>query len=68
MFYFLQNNGGDSSNMYRIECDSFGNINVPADKYYGANTARSLMNFDIGGPSERMPVRNIKCTIFCTIL
>jgi len=33
----------------RIETDSMGQINVPADKYYGAQTARSLMNFKIGG-------------------
>jgi len=38
---------------YRIETDSMGEINVPTDKYYGAQTARSLMNFKIGG--ERMP-------------
>src|SRR5688572_2462872 len=31
-----------------------GTINVPSDKYYGAQTARSLANFDIGG--EKMPV------------
>ena len=40
----------------RIEYDSFGAIRVPADKYYGANTARSLIHFNIGGSSERMPV------------
>ncbi|GBD88193.1 fumarate hydratase class II [bacterium BMS3Abin03] len=34
---------------YRIETDSMGEIKVPADKYYGAQTARSLMNFKIGG-------------------
>jgi fumarate hydratase class II len=38
---------------YRIETDSMGEIQVPADKYYGAQTARSLMNFKIGG--ERFP-------------
>ena len=37
----------------RVESDSMGTINVPADKYYGAQTARSLANFDIGG--EKMP-------------
>lgn len=42
--------------MYRLETDSFGEIKVPTSKYYGANTARSLMNFDIGGMAERMPV------------
>ena len=34
---------------YRIETDSMGEIKVPADKFYGAQTARSLMNFKIGG-------------------
>ncbi len=38
---------------YRIETDSMGEIKVPVDKYYGAQTARSLMNFKIGG--ERFP-------------
>lgn len=38
---------------YRIERDTMGEVQVPADKYYGAQTARSLMNFKIGG--ERFP-------------
>ncbi len=38
---------------YRIERDTMGEIKVPSDKYYGAQTARSLMNFKIGG--ERFP-------------
>ena len=37
----------------RTESDSFGPLEVPTDKYWGAQTARSLMNFKIGG--ERMP-------------
>ena len=37
----------------RIETDSFGEIEVPADKYWGAQTQRSLGNFKIGG--EKMP-------------
>lgn len=37
----------------RTETDSFGEIQVPADKYWGAQTSRSLMNFKIGG--ETMP-------------
>ena len=32
----------------RVETDSMGPIPVPADKYYGAQTARSLIHFDIG--------------------
>ncbi len=38
---------------YRIETDSFGELNVPKDKLYGAQTARSLINFAIG--DETMP-------------
>ena len=34
---------------YRIESDTMGEIKVPKDKYYGAQTARSLVNFKIGG-------------------
>ncbi|MGD8782254.1 MAG: class II fumarate hydratase [Ignavibacteria bacterium] len=33
---------------YRIETDTMGELKVPADRYYGAQTARSLMNFKIG--------------------
>ena len=38
---------------YRIESDSMGEVQVPVDVYYGAQTARSLMNFKIGG--EQFP-------------
>jgi len=38
---------------YRFESDSFGQLKVPADSYYGAQTARSLINFPIG--EEKMP-------------
>ena len=37
----------------RVESDSFGEINVPQDKYWGAQTERSLNNFKIG--QEKMP-------------
>jgi fumarate hydratase class II len=42
----------------RVETDSMGSINVPGEKYYGAQTARSLANFDIGG--EKMPTEIIR--------
>ena len=32
----------------RTESDSMGKIEVPVDRYYGAQTARSLIHFDIG--------------------
>jgi len=38
---------------YRIEHDSMGEVSVPADKYWGAQTQRSLENFKIG--TEKMP-------------
>jgi len=33
----------------RIESDTIGKIEVPADRYWGAQTQRSLQNFRIGG-------------------
>ncbi|MGE4221388.1 MAG: lyase family protein, partial [Alphaproteobacteria bacterium] len=41
----------------RTETDSLGAVAVPADRYWGAQTQRSLENFRIGG--ERMPVELI---------
>ena len=37
----------------RVESDTFGPIEVPADRYWGAQTERSRRNFRIG--EERMP-------------
>lgn len=45
---------------HRKEADTFGPLEVPADRYWGAQTQRSLMNFDIGGEAERMPAPLIK--------
>jgi fumarate hydratase class II len=46
----------------RSETDSMGAIDVPADKYYGAQSARSLIHFDIGDtwPRDVMPKEVIK--------
>ncbi|MES1915785.1 MAG: hypothetical protein MHM6MM_007685 [Cercozoa sp. M6MM] len=38
----------------RTESDTMGNLEVPADRYWGAQTQRSTMNFRIGGARERM--------------
>ncbi len=43
---------------YRTEIDTLGKLRVPADKYYGAQTARSIVNFDIG--TERIPTELIR--------
>ena len=40
---------------YRIEHDSMGEVRVPADRYWGAQTQRSCMNFRIGIGQESMP-------------
>ena len=40
-------------NEHRLEKDSLGEVLVPKDKYYGAQTVRSLLNFQIG--QEKFP-------------
>lgn len=45
---------------YREEADTFGPLKVASDRYWGAQTQRSLMNFDIGGETERLPPPLIK--------
>jgi fumarate hydratase class II len=47
----------------RVESDSMGKIEVPSDKYYGAQSARSLIHFDIGDgatPRDQMPRAVVK--------
>ena len=43
---------------YRIEKDTLGEVRVPADRYWGAQTERSRQNFKIGG--QRMPIEVIR--------
>ncbi len=43
---------------FRIETDTMGEVQVPSDRYYGAQTGRSLMNFKIG--TEKMPPELIR--------
>lgn len=43
---------------FRTEKDTMGEVQVPADKYWGAQTQRSLLNFQIG-PSASMPLEII---------
>ncbi len=42
----------------RTETDSFGPIDVPADKYWGAQTQRSIQNFPIGW--EKQPLALVR--------
>jgi fumarate hydratase class II len=46
---------------YRTETDSMGAIDVPADRYWGAQTQRSIHHFSIGWPvADRMPVEIVR--------
>jgi fumarate hydratase class II len=40
----------------RTETDSFGPLEVPSDKYWGAQTQRSIMNFPIGWEKQPVPI------------
>lgn len=42
---------------YRTEYDTMGEVNVPIDRYWGAQTQRSIQNFKIGG--QKMPIEVI---------
>ncbi|RJU92674.1 MAG: hypothetical protein DWC01_01705, partial [Candidatus Poseidoniales archaeon] len=42
----------------RVESDTMGELEVPSDRYYGCQTARSLLNFDIG--HDTMPTGVIR--------
>ncbi|GMM37174.1 fumarase [Saccharomycopsis crataegensis] len=44
----------------RVETDAFGEIEVDTTRYWGAQTQRSLQNFDIGQPTARLPPSLIK--------
>lgn len=39
----------------RTETDAFGEVQVDSDRYWGAQTQRSLGNFNINQPQDRMP-------------
>jgi fumarate hydratase, class II len=45
---------------FRIEKDTLGEVKVPADVYYGAQTQRSIDNFKIALDRDRMPIEIIK--------
>jgi fumarate hydratase class II len=49
---------------YRIEKDTMGEVKVPADAYYGAQTQRSIENFKIAQDINRMPKEVIRAFAF----
>ena len=50
----------EMSNLWRMEADTMGELLVPKDKYWGAQTQRSLQNFPIGGEREKMPITIVR--------
>ena len=50
----VQQTAKASEGEIRVESDTMGELEVPADRYYGCQTARSLLNFDIG--QDTMPL------------
>ena len=59
-WYHFQKNTPEDEKMeeqlqYRMEHDSMGKVQVPADKYWGAQTQRRIQNFPIGVGLETMP-------------
>src|SRR5690554_7967652 len=44
---------------FRIEKDTMGPVEVPSEKFWGAQTQRSINNFKIGGPRNQMPLEII---------
>jgi fumarate hydratase class II len=51
----------NSKTTMRVERDTFGPIDVPADHLWGAQTQRSIGNFDISG--ERMPIEIVRALV-----
>lgn len=48
------------SNQFRIEKDTMGEVSVPVEKFYGAQTQRSIDNFPIATDISRMPIEIIR--------
>ncbi|HUR10967.1 MAG TPA: lyase family protein, partial [Flavitalea sp.] len=49
---------------FRTEKDTMGEVKVPADAYYGAQTQRSIENFRIAQDINRMPIEVIRAFAF----
>lgn len=48
------------SGKVRVEADTFGDIEVPADKFWGAQTQRSFQNFKICQDTDKMPSQVVR--------
>jgi len=52
--------GVEQDDDFRTETDALGEMKVPSDRLWGCQTQRSLQNFDINQPRDRMPPSVIK--------
>ena len=53
-----------SQNSFQIEYDTFGELEVPSGKYYGAQTVKSMTNFKIGGVTQSLPIPVVNTLAF----
>ena len=62
----IELNKNKMTKKYRIESDSFGDIKVPAQAYYAAQTQRSIQNFPIcnDNPGHKMPKEVVRAMLF----
>jgi fumarate hydratase class II len=56
----LKNFSNEQTKNFRVEYDTFGPVNVPVEKYWAAQTQRSLQNFAIGTKEDKMPLAVVK--------
>jgi len=56
----MKNKEETKNSDFREEYDTFGPINVKKDRYWGAQTQRSLQNFAIGTSEDKMPMSLVK--------
>jgi hypothetical protein len=60
LFANTSNTINNISGKHRTEYDTFGPIEVPEEKYWAAQTQRSLQNFAIGTNEDKMPLSVIR--------
>ena len=55
---------GMATTGFRVEADTMGELEVPADRYWGCQTQRSLHNFKIGAPNSLMPIQVVRGMVY----
>ena len=60
LFHYLTSSLSHQMSQFRTEKDTMGQVQVPADAYWGAQTQRSIENFPIAQDINKMPKEIIK--------